>query len=375
MPPPTDTLWDSEPRTLIKHQIYRHYLQCWMGKICRTFESASIVDAFAGPGQYRDGPDGSPVVIAKAFLEHSARADFNHLHLICREKRADRRNHLQELVNQLPATPKLRVTVLPSGQGDSFEELAAVARPAKPALPVLWIIDPFNPSGAPFELVRASLNRPRDEVLVTWFADEIYRFCEDSTKINSMDRHFGGSQWTKALESRGESARKLALLDAYQQRLRDLPNVFTNTFSISGKNETARYSIVYATHSEAGLQCFNPVRWKLDPVQGAAANERRGMHQGDLFAEAPVITKLRVHLNSLAGQAVSFTDLSRVATNLGHLPKHLRQALDEMAEEGRAVREMPLSATTRWPENSVIRFYPNPPAVLAVTADGPLEPT
>jgi hypothetical protein len=59
MAQPTDTLWNSEPRTLLKHQVYRQYLHCWMGKICQSFPESAIVDAFAGPGVYRDGPDGS----------------------------------------------------------------------------------------------------------------------------------------------------------------------------------------------------------------------------------------------------------------------------------------------------------------------------
>ena len=36
---PTDTLWPSQPQTLLKHQVYRQYLRCW----------------FAGPGAYLDG--------------------------------------------------------------------------------------------------------------------------------------------------------------------------------------------------------------------------------------------------------------------------------------------------------------------------------
>jgi hypothetical protein len=50
MPQPTGTLWRSEPRTLLKHQVYRWYLHCWMGKICQTFPTSAIVDGFAGPG-------------------------------------------------------------------------------------------------------------------------------------------------------------------------------------------------------------------------------------------------------------------------------------------------------------------------------------
>jgi len=359
MPPPTEMLWDSEPRTLIKHQIYRHYLQCWMGKICRTFAVSAVVDAFAGPGLYRDGPDGSPVVIAKTFLEHSAGPAFNMLRLVCLEKRKDRRDHLDARMAQLPQHPKLKVLVLEPGEAQhSFATLDAAARPdGRADLPVLWILDPFNLAGAPFDFVRECLARPRDEALVTWFAEEIYRFCEDPTKADALDRHFGGTHWRRALDETEESPRKQALLDAYRKRLQELPSVRTAAFSISVKNETARYSLVYATHSDKGLECFNPVRWKLDPVQGTAANERRGLGQLDMFADTPVVSNLRAHLETLTGQAVPFSELNRQAGRIGYLPKHLRLTLDEMASQGRAVRQEPLQATTRWPDNSLIRFY------------------
>lgn len=48
MAKPTPTEWPSEPRTLLKHQIYTRYIHCWMGKILQVFPSATVVDAFAG---------------------------------------------------------------------------------------------------------------------------------------------------------------------------------------------------------------------------------------------------------------------------------------------------------------------------------------
>lgn len=156
------------------------------------------------------------------------------------------------------------------------------------------------------------------------------------------------------------SARKVALLEAYQTGLRTLPSVRTNAVSISSKNETARYSLVFATHSDYGLECFNPVKWRLDPMQGVMVSERRGMEQGDLFAATPIVDELRRYLIGLEGTAVQFTNLATEAGNRGYMVKHLRQTLDELAAEGIAVREHPLKATTKWPTDSLIRFYSQP---------------
>jgi hypothetical protein len=105
------------------------------------------------------------------------------------------------------------------------------------------------------------------------------------------------------------------------------------------------------------LACFNPVGWKLDPVQGKMISERRGMDQQDLFADNPVVDSLQRHLIGLAGSAVRFDRLLAEAQRLGYVERHLRQVLDTLAVEGVAVRESPLKARSRWPVDSMIRFY------------------
>lgn len=356
---PAETLWNSEPRTLLKHQIYRQYLHCWMGKICQSFRSSVIVDGFAGPGSYRDGPDGSPVVIAKTFLEHSRRARFNELRLICLEKRPDRHDLLAGRVAGLPRTPRLDIQVRPAaGLLECFPEIRAAAHGSDSGIPVLWVLDPFDYSSAPFQLMRDCLAGPRDELLVTWFADEIYRFCGDPTKERAIDQHFGTPIWRQARRAVGESARKEELLRVYQESLESLRDVHTGAFSIASKNETARYSLVFATHSDAGMRCFNDMKWRMDPYRGHHVSEKRNLYQVGLFDDMPILTPLRTWLESLAGQALSFDELIRHTVRLGYRETHLRTELSDMAAEGLAVREEPLDYTrTPWPSGSRIRFY------------------
>jgi len=359
MAQPANTLWNSEPRTLLKHQVYRQYLRCWMGKICQRFPASAIVDAFAGPGAYRDGPDGSPVVIAQTFLEHSGLQRFNQLRLICQEKRSDRRDELATRLAVLPKVRRLDILVPPAGElQDRFAVLRSAAHGSDRRTPVLWILDPFDYSSVPFDLVRACLASPRDEVLVTWFAEEIYRFCGDSSKEQAIDRHFGAPDWRQAQEVVGEARRKEALLAIYQQSLRSLGEVHTGAFSIASKNETARYALVFATHSDAGMECFNSMKWRMDPSRGHHVSEKRSLEQSDLFGDTPFLSELRIWLEGLAGHALSFEDLARHAGRLGFKETHLRTELSNLAEDGLAVREQPLEQTrTPWPAGSRIRFY------------------
>ena len=73
-----------------------------MGKILQRFPRAAIVDAFAGPGEYVGGTDGSPIIIAKLFHEHVLRDNFHDLDLIAQEERPDRVDHLKQRLTMLP---------------------------------------------------------------------------------------------------------------------------------------------------------------------------------------------------------------------------------------------------------------------------------
>ncbi len=354
---PADLLWKSEPRTLLKHQIYRKYLYCWMGKICQRFTAASIVDAFAGPGVYVDGPDGSSVVTAKAFLEHARLERFNYLSLFCVEKRPDRREHLVSVMAEQRRSPKLKIEIMPAGGiEEHFVDLDRRVHGAGPRTPTLWILDPFDISSVPFDLVKACLARPYDEVLITWFSDELYRFCEHEPKHAAIDRHFGHSEWRKALEVTGEAPRKEALLGAYRLGLESLDHIKTEAISISSKNAHARYSIVFATHSDKGLQCFNQAKWSIDPHRGKSVNEK-AVSQDSLFDFEPDLGPLRQKLAALAGHAHTFESLAAATIRNGFKETHLRTVLSEMAADGTAIREHPLDAKSPWPPGSLIRFY------------------
>ena len=137
-------LWRSDPHTALKHLVYRHYVNCWMGKILQRFPRAVIVDGFAGPGAYKDGPDGSPILLAKAYLEHSHQAKFGCLSLITAEQRADRCQELRRRLVALPADKRLQIQPPVVGKFvDQLPKLISSAHPNGSQAPTLWIVDPF----------------------------------------------------------------------------------------------------------------------------------------------------------------------------------------------------------------------------------------
>jgi len=67
---------------MAKHAILRRYLDAWFpiltqqaSSLARKFKNASnrevlFIDGFAGPGEYANGEEGSPVIALKAALDH-----------------------------------------------------------------------------------------------------------------------------------------------------------------------------------------------------------------------------------------------------------------------------------------------------------------
>jgi three-Cys-motif partner protein len=266
------TLWRIDPHTTIKHLVYRHYLACWMAKVCQKFPEAAIVDGFAGPGEYECGADGSTIIVAKLFLEHGAAAKFKHLYVLAQEFRRDRVEHLIRKANSLRHDPRLHIDVRdPASFTDERATLSTLAHGDTGKRPVLWLLDPYNWDPVPFEVVVACLRAGRDEMLLTFFVDEVYRFRRSDAHADAISRYLGVplAEWGHLRDIRKEDECKQAIIELYCRNLSAATGVMTGHFSIAVKNQTPRYAVVFATHNKAGLQCWNPVTWRLDERGGA----------------------------------------------------------------------------------------------------------
>ena len=68
---PRTTIWDLDDHTLGKHLVLRRYLDAWLPIVLKTYGRALFVDGFAGPGLYKRGEEGSPVIAMNALSEHA----------------------------------------------------------------------------------------------------------------------------------------------------------------------------------------------------------------------------------------------------------------------------------------------------------------
>jgi hypothetical protein len=57
------TKWDAPLHTIAKIEMLRKYLRVWLSIVGSTFPATDLwyIDGFAGPGEYTNYPEGSPV--------------------------------------------------------------------------------------------------------------------------------------------------------------------------------------------------------------------------------------------------------------------------------------------------------------------------
>ncbi|MXX78600.1 MAG: three-Cys-motif partner protein TcmP [Gemmatimonadales bacterium] len=69
---PRETVWELKPHSLGKHLVLKQYLKAWLPILGQTQGRIIFLDGFAGPGEYKGGEEGSPIIALRAFVEHSA---------------------------------------------------------------------------------------------------------------------------------------------------------------------------------------------------------------------------------------------------------------------------------------------------------------
>ena len=167
-----DTVWGADPHTLAKHEILRRYLDAWFPILGSWQGRVLYLDAFAGPGVYKGGEPGSPIVALEALL---SRPDFPKLRrcefvFIFLEPREDRFAVLQEKVAELqdrysPFPNNVRVSVQQKKFDEGATEILGELEKQKTELaPTFAFIDPFGFKDTPLELICRLLNFPQCEV-------------------------------------------------------------------------------------------------------------------------------------------------------------------------------------------------------------------
>lgn len=263
----------------VKDQIVGSYITCYLRTIQHRHRPILIVDAFAGPGRFGDGSDGSPHIICQAIENAPKRgvgigclfSDAHPAHRIALE------NFLGHYISNGISSKPL---------SNSTEALTRALEIGKGST-LFFYLDPYGIKDLDFDMVRQIYERDRNqstEVLINfnfkafmrmsgnWAYDdgatEIAQKVKKS-KVYKLNNVMGGNYWLEIITNPkfDKIQREDAVVHAYMDRVRCF---FQYTFSIPVKeladpassipvDNLAKYHLIFGTRNPKAVVYMNDV--------------------------------------------------------------------------------------------------------------------
>lgn len=363
MATPKDTIWEIDLHTLAKHEILRRYLGAWFPILSTYNRRVVYIDGFCGPGKYKGGEAGSPVVALKEALKHNERLASNQLTFLFVDERADRIVHLKNELSSFPLPSNFLVyPVTGKFECELTDLLDRLASSGAQLAPTFAFIDPFGFKGLPFSLVRRLLKNSKTEIFVNVMIGFINRFLEhpDSQIQQYIVDLFGTEEVLQIAQKSGNRIAELRLL--YQAQLSKYAR-FVRYFEMRDCHNKTIYYLFFASNHPLGHVKMKEAFWKVDTASGFCFSDATDPNQYVLF-EIDETPKLATDLaNTFANQRVPVDQVqSYVEDETPFIATHMRRALKLLEEENKiAVAEYKLNGKKRrknsYPKDAVVEFF------------------
>jgi three-Cys-motif partner protein len=333
---PNETLWEIELHTKAKHEILRRYLGAWFGIMGRTNPRIIYLDGFCGPGRYKSGEEGSPIIALKIALDHNYRKNLNKVTFVFVEEREDRINHLRSEIASLTLPNTFDVLI----EQNQFENtLTAILdnldKKSGKIAPTFAFIDPFGFKGAPYELVKRILSNHKTEIFINIMADSVNRFLEhpDPQITKHVVELFGTDQVLQILHGNGDRVRSLREL--YQSQLGKCAS-FVKYFEMRDEHFRVIYYLFFATNNPLGFVKMKEAFWKVDCSNGYSFSDATDPNQPVLFYDDPTINLADGICRKFAGKKMTVGNIKRyVEIETPYIESQMKKALCYLELKGR----------------------------------------
>jgi three-Cys-motif partner protein len=305
-------LWDLDDHTRAKHRVLRSYLDAWIPIMAQQALKVRaqmigqprllMVDGFAGPGRYATGEPGSPLIMIKALVEHTAFPRLSGVKFMCLfiEHDARRVAHLRQEVEALALPGNVEVIVEHGEFEDTFGTMVDddIHTRGRSLVPTFAFVDPFGYSAASMSLAGKLLDFPRCEALIFLPLTFVHRFVGRDGQEAALTSLFGNEAWMPARDLQGDERRKF-LLELFEQQLLAQGQVeYVDSFALRTRDGND-YRLVYATGNRRGLEVMKSAMWSVDPEEGTRYVAKTDAGQEVLFVPtaevntSPLLNQLR----------------------------------------------------------------------------------
>lgn len=284
---PKEVTWLRDPHTAAKHDLLKRYLAAWAPILLSRHEMATYAEGFSGPGVYKAGEPGSPVIAHGVFAGALHRYP-KRLRMFLMEKNARRVEELRrqmvraqerqaESVNQ-----RLSVHI---DEGEFHPALLQRLR-ASGALgqPLFVLLDSYGGPDIPYSLLKDLAAHDRVEVMVTFVPGFLTRFAEKHEgRRQQGDIAFGGQEW-QAVFKQPSTEKFTYLRDQYRDCLHRAG--FTHTLHFEMVDEGGRLLyLIFGTKNDKGLEKMKDAMWNVDPNHGVRYRDPKDPDQQQLDLE------------------------------------------------------------------------------------------
>lgn len=279
---PSTTLWPLEPKTKGKHLVLKNYLDAWLPILGQHNERILFVDGFAGPGQYQNGEEGSPLIALNAFCEHRSRDNITaEVIFIFIEKDKRRANYLKSLINPLksglPANCNVNI-IHGKFDGTMTEIMDILKEQEKNLAPSFIMVDPFGVSDTPMEVIARILRNRQSEVFISFMYEYINRFRRNPAFESHLNELYGCNDWKAGIKIEDSNERRQFYLSLYERKIRDSGAKFVVHFDLF-KGNRLKYTIFFGTKHILGCDRMKQAIWKVAPFGDYSF---RGVHANQL---------------------------------------------------------------------------------------------
>jgi len=245
----------------------------WFSVLGSSFAARDLwyVDGFAGPGEYTNSAEGSPIAAlksAQAALDQSKNWRARKIRFLFIEEDSKRHAHLESLLRAQALDPRIVWSTYQGTFVDGVKDLATQARnPFTAQEPVFSFIDPFGAKGLSFVTVCELLSRPNCEVLLNLDSDginRIYRAGADANHRELLTDVFGDLSWEPTLDAaKIDSPRAIVAL--YKERLKSSSAArYAFAFEMKSGMTSINYHLVFASRHPVGLQKMKEEMKRMD---------------------------------------------------------------------------------------------------------------
>ena len=245
------------PWSHIKDTVLVGYLKPYLHKVTRAVgERVLLVDGFAGPGRFKDGSLGSPLLmldVADSNVPGKCAAVFANV---------DRSYHAELVAALQTRAGSTRAIPLDVSAGDLLQQIARDFQGRSESLFIY--LDPFGVKGCELAQMRALLNRPKQsstEFLINLSTPTVLRLAgKGPTEWATLDAVLDGRWWQEAIADGTADGAADRVVAGYCRRLTGYGFRFTGACPVRDPaSGQLRYHMVFCSRSSVALRLMNEV--------------------------------------------------------------------------------------------------------------------